>query len=300
MIERERKSFTFSPFVTMCLQEGGYVAGGAARALFLRKDMQDYFQIGRCGPVATSHPISDEARLTLRTRRKPSGDVDIFFRTREQYDAAVERASQKKLGEVEMYNSDLSKTYNVRMRPPSPSGVTAEHDLIAVQLIHCIFGPPEDMISGFDIVNSSIAVDADGFIYDSALRDLEDKATLKIQKGDATKLLARVSKYMTYRDLTNLDDSTHDMISEWLLRYLSKDFVGPTAHLIGRPSEDLLRSLMSHGVMERTHLVYLLNREEFTKNIMGGDPEDGYSIIGKRDLITDLIGTSGGISDAGD
>lgn len=284
MIERETKSVNFSPFVTMCLQEGGYVAGGAARALFLRKNMEDYFQIGEHGPKDTSFEIDAHVRINFPVRAKTAGDVDIFFRSRGQFDAAVSRAKAEDLA-TELFSSALSKTYSVRVRKKS----AATSESIAVQLIHCIFGPPEDMINGFDIVNSSIAVNEKGFIYDSEFRELEKRSTLKIRRGDATQLLRRIAKYMSFRGLTSLDDNTHDMITEWLLRYVSSDFVGPTSHLAGRPGEGLLALLMKKGAIERDQLVYLLNRSEFTKNVVASTDGD-YQVVGRRDLISDLIG----------
>jgi hypothetical protein len=286
MIERETKTIQFSPFVAMCMQEGGYVAGGAARALFLRKNMEDYFQIGEHGPKETAFDIDTNMRVSFPIRSKTAGDVDVFFHSRAQFDAAVGRAKAERLA-GELYSSALSKSFSVKAGKQSQ---TADNN-ITVQLIHCIFGPPEDMISGFDIVNSSVAVDQKGFIYDTEFLELEKSSTLKIRRGDATQLLRRVAKYMSYRGLTSLDDSTHDVITGWMLRYVSGDFVGPTSHLAGRPAEGLLGLLMKQGVVERDHLIYLLNRPEFIKNVIGSEG-DGYKIIGRRDQISDLIGKS--------
>jgi len=97
MIERETKSIQFSPFVAMCMQEGGYVAGGAARALFLRKNMEDYFQIGEHGPKETAFDIDSKMRVSFPIRSKTAGDVDVFFHSRAQFDAAVVRAKAERL-----------------------------------------------------------------------------------------------------------------------------------------------------------------------------------------------------------
>jgi hypothetical protein len=153
-----------------------------------------------------------------------------------------------------------------------------------------VFGQPEDMISNFDFVNCSIAVNSQGFYYDSMVSDLEDRATLKIRRADSTQLLKRIMKYMHFRGLTGVDDSTREMITEWILCYISDDFEGPMAKLTSKPNIRMLENSIKMGVMDKGHLTYLVNRPEFDSQIVTHDSAtDTYSVIGRANQVNDLI-----------
>jgi hypothetical protein len=283
MIETSNHRITFHPAVRICIEEGGFVAGGAARALFLRNNMQDYFQIGDHGPKMTETDWGGGFKIKFPARVKPAGDIDVFFPDEGKYKAALQRI---KLAEYESsYSSNMSSTFHVPMM--TSQGL---RETVALQLIHCVFGSPVDMISNFDLVNCSVAITEKGFVYDSLVPSLESRHVLKLRRSDSTTLIKRISKYILFRDIERVDDDTRDMITDWLLRYISNDFSGPLANNSSKLNAKQLECVISAGVMDRNHLVYLVNRPEFDVPIVVSDADGGYRIVGKTNRIHDLIG----------
>lgn len=283
MIAKARHNITFHPAIQVCLEEGGYVAGGAARALFLRKNMQEYFQIGDHGPTKTLVDLGG-LHINVPMKKQPAGDIDIFFPDAKKHDTALKRINSLDLKNAS-YSTSFSHTFHVPMLL-SP-GVK---DLVSVQLIQCVFGEPVDMISNFDFINCSVAVNTTGFIYDDLIPELESRSTLKINRCDSTQLFKRIMKYILIRDLSRVDETSREKITEWLLRYLSNDFQGPMASLSSKPPASMIEKAIQSGIMDKNHLIYLVNRPEFNTPIFTYTPEDGYKQIGNRHQISDLIG----------
>lgn len=294
MIERISRRITFHPVIQAALDEGGYIAGGAGRALYLRKDMRDYLQVDGKHEKELTTTVGNMTFSFPHTTR-PAGDIDIFFPSREKYNAAHERLS-KMLSEKGLATA-LSVTFHVHLAEdkralPNPAYKYTHNT--PIQLVKCVHGKPEDMISNFDIVNCSVAITRDGFVVDDMVKRLEDRSALKIRRADSTQLFKRVMKYMIHRDIAHVDDTTRDMISEWLLCYVSGEFAGPTAQLSAKPSETWLESALKMGVLNRDHLAYLVGRPEFNAKITEADESlmSGYRVIGARNVINDLIGKS--------
>jgi hypothetical protein len=293
MIERTSKRVTFMPAVQACIDEGGYVAGGAARALVLRKNMQEYFQIGGSRPK--SNPVTvDGMTFDFPHRPAPAGDIDVFFPTTQSLLAARQRLT--KMGH-RCLQSSLSYTYTIELnRQNQPVGflpLPTFPDHISLQLIKCIVGGPEDMISNFDIVNSSVAITRDAILQDSQFSALESRRVIKIRRADSTQLFKRVVKYMMHRDLQYVDDSTRDMMTEWMIRYVGENFDGPTASLSAKPGEMNIIDALKIGALDKTHLAFLVGRPEFNRPIYvkgSSDSMSGYSAVGTRNVINDIIG----------
>jgi hypothetical protein len=149
------------------------------------------------------------------------------------------------------------------------------------------------MISNFDIVNSSVAITHDTVLQDPQFSALESRRVIKIRRADATQLFKRVVKYMMHRDLLYVDDTTRDMMTEWMIRYVGENFGGPTARLSAKPGEMNLINALRLGALDKTHLAFLVGRPEFNYPIYVKDSTDimgGYSAVGKRNVINDIIG----------
>ena len=291
MIERVSKRMSFHPVVQAALEEGGYIAGGAARVLFTRKNMREYLQIGKYDTERVETVTVGNFTYSFPFRQKPTGDIDIFFLSETAFKTASSRIED--MTSLRGTNTALSKTYHVDL---TSSDVKANNSSSSVQLVKCIFGKPEDMISNFDIVNCSAAITQDGFVVDDSLARLEDRRVLKIRRADSTQLFKRVMKYMQFRDLMYMDDTTADMIAEWLMCYVSNSFTGPTEDLSAKPCEQWLEQALKMGMLDRNHLTYLVGRPEFNKSVYEAeDPNAGrssYRVIGTRNVINDLIGKS--------
>ena len=296
MIERISKRITFHPVIQAALDEGGYIAGGAARALYLRKDLRDYLQVDGKHERELTTTVGNMS-FSFPHRTRPAGDIDIFFPTAEKYSAAHHRLTNM-LREKGLATA-LSVTFHVRLAEDKRSLLNPANKYThntPIQLVKCVHGKPEDMISNFDIVNCSAAITQDGFVVDDSLARLEDRRVLKIRRADSTQLFKRVMKYMQFRDLMYMDDTTADMIAEWLMCYVSNSFTGPTEDLSAKPCEQWLEQALKMGMLDRNHLTYLVGRPEFNKSVYEAeDPNAGrssYRVIGTRNVINDLIGKS--------
>ena len=292
MIEKISKRITFHPVIQAALDEGGYIAGGAARALYLRKNMRDYLQTDGQHSANLVTTVGNMA-FSFPHRTRPAGDIDIFFPSSECYKAAHSRLiamqGEKGLGTA------LSVTYHISLVDDKRELINQSDKYThstPIQLVRCVYGKPEDMISNFDIVNCSVAITREGIIADDLVKRLEDRSALKIRRADSTQLFKRVMKYMLHRDIAHVDDTTRDMITEWLICYISDGFTGPASQLSAKPSETWLEAALKLGVLDRDHLAYLIGRAEFNAKITEQDENtmSGYRVIGSRNVINDLIG----------
>jgi hypothetical protein len=98
---------------------------------------------------------------------------------------------------------------------------------------------------------------------------------------------------MMHRDLQYVDDSTRDMMTEWMIRYVGENFDGPTASLSAKPGEMNIIDALKIGALDKTHLAFLVGRPEFNRPIYvkgSSDSMSGYSAVGTRNVINDIIG----------
>jgi hypothetical protein len=75
-----------------------------------------------------------------------------------------------------------------------------------------------------------------------------------------------------------------------MIRYVSQNFDGPTSGLSATPGEMNLVDALRIGALDKDHLAYLVGRPEFTRPLYQRESEQGYRLVGKRNVINDIIG----------
>lgn len=133
--------------IHLCCKHGAYIAGGAASEMF--REILKF-----------SSPGTFE-RLLLNGK----SDVDIFVR---------------KETNINNFIDDLRNYFSLDSYVELPHTIKFMCDGIKFQIITSVRGLPTDVIRGFDIVNSMVAVDNEFIIYDKSIDDLFATSTLDV------------------------------------------------------------------------------------------------------------------------
>ena len=184
------------------LSHGGWIAGGAIRALLCGTPLSEYFA-----------PASNHL----------SGDVDIFFG-----DASVANCALKCLSaESRQYTSrsyggsamQLSDT--IQTDPSLFSRRT-----FTVQYVDnpdfCIDGIQQSLLR-FDFVNCMIAFDGRSIIMPKNWHELESKKLIQIHNTHSPFLATRLKKYVGWRGYTGITPDSREIFADWLVRSLDSN-----------------------------------------------------------------------------
>ena len=223
--------------IKLALDNGGFIAGGFARAL-LRKD-----------------PI----RKYLSSYKESNpGDIDIFFRHK---DHAVATVAQ--LGK-DFYSSQGG------FAKEGPSGLVFDaSDLrdgalqhFMIQIVDSpdlILPTVEETLLQFDFVNCQVALVGTDLVYPREWHELEEKMLLKISNINAPFMGTRVNKYLRQRGYKGLVPESQEIFQDWLIKAATSDFEGfNDKHKAGL--EYAVKSLFANGVVLKESLVLFLGK----------------------------------------
>lgn len=170
--------------IQVCLDSGGYIAGGFARQMFRCRD----------------HTLEGRA-ASWKHYLQHGGDVDFFFKDRVDYERAIDGLMSA--GFNASMHTVMSDTYVV----------SSQAGNVIIQLIHGLFGPINEILSTFDITNARIAFESNALHHDERFADLEESGSLHVSVCDGTKTLARVLSWKS-RHGYSLHNDTKCLINE--------------------------------------------------------------------------------------
>ena len=217
--------------VRIALESGGFIAGGFARALLNKQSIRDY--------------------LAPNNYDLLPGDVDIFFKCKED----AERAAEFLGPDVYPSQGGFAKE--------GTSGLSGLSRLaFKIQLVDAsdlIFPTVEETLARFDFVNCQVALVGDDLIFPREWHDLEKKKLLKIANIEAPFMGNRVNKYIKQRGYKGLVPESQEIFGDWLIKAATSDFDGFEAkHKLGL--EHAVKTLFSNGVVSKDSLVLFLGK----------------------------------------
>ena len=190
-----------------------------------------------------------------------SGDIDIFFPAKSEFlDELIGHPSVSPTWAGFAHDTWLSADLS---GPSTYRG--GGRDNIKVQLIthkELKYESVTSLFESFDIVNARYAVtydsEGDEYIlhYDPEALKCDSAKVLKIARSDCPFLALRVLKYMTYRGLESLHESSHSKISELCLRVLRNKW--PTRY---DPKCDQIKSAAAAFVKMQSTLKVMSNND---------------------------------------
>ena len=231
-----------NPIVKFALNNNGMVAGGFVARLLTKKSLTDYFRY--------------------------QGDIDIFFKSRKDYDTASEAAMT------------YSKILNLRRKHTAPNGTDYSDWLdaasisgfnrcrtemsptgycrnffiestsglvVKVQFVNIFTGNEKDVLSTFDFVNSKAMLTNTKLLFHEELPSLWEKSVLDIAQFNSPLLAHRIWKYLTIRGLKVTTQRSRKPMTDWIAKWRSKSF---NDHRL----QELVESnkISSHAVIELT------------------------------------------------
>ena len=176
---------------------GAIMAGGTAFEFFKGEKIKDHLD---------SHPTTD---------------IDLYFESRCDYEEAVEFLKSVVQNESEFYKnrkylSDISIEKSV-------TGLCYNfiQNEIKYQLVGCIFGKPEKIISSFDFKNLEVCYyfDVRKKIYQCLHSDIaKNTVELEIRHTRSPFLMHRIYKYLNYRGFKSVSESSKAHVTDWLIK----------------------------------------------------------------------------------
>ena len=217
--------------VRIALENGGFIAGGFARALLNKQSIRDY--------------------LAPNNYDLLPGDVDIFFKSKEE----AERAAEFLGPDVYPSQGGFAKE--------GTAGLSGLSRLaFKIQLVDAsdlIFPTVKETLARFDFVNCQVALVGDDLIFPREWHDLEKKKLLKIANIEAPFMGNRVNKYIKQRGYKGLVPESQEIFGDWLIKAATSDFDGFEAkHKLGL--EHAVKTLFSNGVVSKDSLVLFLGK----------------------------------------
>ena len=221
--------------VRIALESGGFIAGGFARALLNKQSIRDY--------------------LAPNNYDLLPGDVDIFFKCKED----AERAAEFLGPDVYPSQGGFAKEGSSRL---SLENYGLSHLTFKIQLVDAsdlIFPTVEETLARFDFVNCQVALVGDDLIFPREWHDLEKKKLLKIANIEAPFMGNRVNKYIKQRGYKGLVPESQEIFGDWLIKAATSDFEGfEDKHKLGL--EHAVKTLFSNGVVSKDSLVLFLGK----------------------------------------
>lgn len=208
------------------LESGGYIAGGFARLLYrhlqgledtvMRDALYKYLEL----QVPIEPTISSNA-----PRPKHRGDIDVWFP-----DEISAKDFWRKL------NACAGQSGFGLKREKSIAGYATNiiaNNRLMFQIVTHVFGPPEEIMSGFDISNCMIAITKEGYVYHELFPELESQRILDVAAWTSLHTIPRFIKYLNHRGLQSITDETSRGFVEYSVEALEDLKKNPDVDVTG-------------------------------------------------------------------
>ena len=220
--------------IKIALDNGGFIAGGFARAL-LRKD-----------PIR--HYLTDY-------KDRCPGDIDIFFKSKADANAAIDNLGK------DFYTSQGGFAKEAQSKLMFDlTGYSNWTFMIQIVDFESLIHPTvEETLSQFDFVNCQVALVGTDLVYPQEWHDLEKDMMLKIANNNAPFMGSRVNKYLNERGYAGLAPESQEIFQDWLIKAATSDFEGfSDDHKRGL--EYAVKTLFANGVVPKESLILFLGK----------------------------------------
>ena len=205
-----------------------------------------------------SHALMSGQTVMKYMKAHNSADLDLYFRSEKEYIHAISHVKRNFLNTCTIEKSPTGLCYNL---------YDLEHeDINKIQLVGCVFGSPENIVSTFDFKNLEVFCyfDATNFKlgYSS---NAKNKKHLLIRHSRSPFLLHRVYKYMSYRGYSGVSKSSRKHITDWIIKASSGFYEENTDNcpaiyvdLLNNPN--FIKMIKNKNVISDEDLVYMIGK----------------------------------------
>ena len=219
----------------------------------------------------TAYEFFKGTKIKKHLKAHTSSDLDLYFRKESDYKEAIEF-----LKTIVTASVDDKEYY----RPNNYlSGVTIEksvtglcHNFINAdlkyQLVGCVFGEPEEVITSFDFKNLEVAYhyDTKKKAYLCVYSDYaKNTSELNIRHSRSPFLMHRVYKYLNYRGFDTISSSSKQHITDWIIKassgFYSENTDGcPTIYVDLLDNYTFRRMLSNKDLISDDDLVFMIGK----------------------------------------
>jgi hypothetical protein len=263
-----------NPVIAAGLSNGGWIAGGFARAILAGESIVNYL-----------YPEKSSAGVN-------AGDIDIFFPNKEaSYSTAVlieEKVNRKMKLQPYRFAIDCHlRSGHQMLEHLEKCGVNRSR--ISEVRVQIVLNPPDgfkptllETLDNFDLINCMVGIDGQHIYFPAEWEELEGSKSLKIAKSETPFLGRRLAKYLFERGYENISEVSRDLFVEWLARVNNNefsDFFNPY-HVRKEMMMSALDKLIERKAIPLTDIVLLVNKWNITKKQnAGGYGESTYVSI---------------------
>lgn len=196
------KKIINSPLISFALDNGAWIAGGFARAVFLCKRMDQFF---------------------TRSDYSLAGDIDLFFDNQEAVDNVIKFFMNSGYISKSYGGNAVETTCHLSQTGTSYSSFSS----VSIQVVNnpSLILPIREQLDRFDFTNVCCAFRGEEFLAPSNILELESNYLLDIKNSTSPFLAARVRKYMR-RGFVGVTDSSRQHITDWLINAVADNFKG--------------------------------------------------------------------------
>jgi len=214
----------------------------------------------------TAYEFFKGTKIKKHLNSHPSVDIDLYFRKEEDYKEAIEFIKTIILSD----NTEERSGFWQSSIEKSVTGLchNFNNNGLKYQLVGCIFGTPEEIVTSFDFKNLEV-----GYYYDEEKQDYQciysnnakNTVELDIRHTRSPFLMHRIYKYINYRGFKSVSEDSKQHITDWLIKAASGYYYENTDHC---PSiyVDLVNNyfvkkfLSNKDIIADEDLVYLIGK----------------------------------------
>lgn len=220
-----------------------------------------------------------------------SSDIDLYFRTEKEYSRAVSFAEGHK--DCRLEKSPTGLCHNIYFNC---------HTYVnKIQLVGCVFGSPEEIVSTFDFKNLEVCCyfDSDNYnlLYTENAKNRKD---LIIRHSRSPFLMHRIYKYIKYRGFSGVSKESREHITNWIVKassgyYYENTDRCPAIYVDLLNNKNFISIMKNKDIVSDQDLVYMIGKikevifEEVDIITAQGYHTKDFYPTGKKDLIIEEI-----------
>lgn len=195
-------------------------------------------------------------------QKNTTADIDFYFQTEEDYRSAVDYLFNK----ASETNDRMEKSVTGLCHNYFFSS-SCNYTVLKIQLVGCVFGTPEDVVSTFDFKNLEMfcSYKSGVYILDYAKEIKSYKDLLDIRHSRSPFLMHRIYKYIKYRGYSGITERSRHHLTDWIIKASSGFYKENTDHCphiyVDLLDNSYVKTFLRHrNIITDEDLVYMIGK----------------------------------------
>tara|TARA_Y100000593_G_C4296676_1_gene331034 strand:- start:507 stop:1388 length:882 start_codon:yes stop_codon:yes gene_type:complete len=166
----------------------------------------------------TAHSILTGWTIEKHLSKNNMADLDLYFPNVKMYEKAIDYVKTETNFLIEQSVTGLCQ--NIYQRQNTHWEEPSHINKCKIQLVGCVFGSPEDIITSFDFKNLEVCCfkKKNKYVLMHSDNPVKFNNLLDIRHTNSPFLMHRVYKYMTYRGFVGVTERSKKHITDWIIK----------------------------------------------------------------------------------